>query len=43
MPDAEWYASIFAKKYGLLVRYAFFAMVRVMGMVHWYGILQKFN
>ena len=24
-----WYASIFAKKYGMLVRYAFFVMVRV--------------
>ena len=45
-----WYASIFAKKYGTLVRYAFFVMVRVRyvgtvrllfdgtGMVRWYAV-----
>ena len=44
------YASIFAKKYGTLVRYAFFVMVRVRyvgmvclfckgtGMVRWYAL-----
>ena len=44
------YASIFAKKYGTLVRYAFFVMVRVRyvgtvrllrdgtGPVRWYGV-----
>ena len=44
------YASIFAKKYGTLVRYAFFVMVRVryvgtvrllydgMGTVRWYAV-----
>ena len=40
------YASIFAKKYGTLVRYAFFVVVRVCyaskielmyGMLGWYG------
>ena len=45
-----WYASIFAKKYCTLVRYALFVMVRIryIGMlyeftyetflVHWYGM-----
>ena len=44
------YASIFAKKYGMLVRYAFFVMVRVRyvgtvrllcdgtGTVRWYAV-----
>ena len=42
------HASIFAKKYGTLVRYAFFVMVRyvgmvrlfcnVTGMVRWYAV-----
>ena len=38
-----WYASIFANKYGTLVRYAFFVMVRVryVGTVRWYGTVQR--
>ena len=45
------YASIFAKKYGTLVRYAFFVMVRVRyvgtvhlfcnGTVRWYAVWIK--
>ena len=49
------YASIFARRYGTLVRYAFFVMERVRyvgtvrlfcngtGTVRWYGTLQKLN
>ena len=40
--SAVWYASIFAKKYGTVVRYAIFVMVRVryVGTVRWNGTVE---